>query len=81
MVQLSVRMDPALRDHLRRAARKEGRTLQEFVVAALTEALDQRGDADRVRLRDARDRLATALASGAYADYVESIDDPDLRTE
>lgn len=78
MVQLSIRLNAGLRDRIRRAARQEGTTVQSFVIEALDRALAEHSDD---RLRAARRRLGAAIESGAYADYIASIDDPDLRTE
>lgn len=80
-VQLSIRVEDAFRQRLRRAAADENRTLQDFVHAALADALEQRATTERARLQSIRDELGAALRSGAYADYVAAIDDPDLRTE
>jgi uncharacterized protein (DUF1778 family) len=81
VVQLSIRLDPELRERVRLAARRRGTTVQEFVVSALDRALSGPSSDDTPQLAEARRRLAAAIDSGAYSEYVEGIDDPELRTE
>lgn len=77
MVQLSVRVPPALRAAAHRRAAAVGLPLRDFVQRAIEVAVAERS-VSAEELAEARRRLAEASASGDYRRYVESIDDPDL---
>lgn len=77
MVQLSVRVPPALRSAARRRAAAVGLPLRDFVQRAIEVAVAEPSVTPE-ELGEARRCLADAYASGDYRRYVESIDDPDL---
>ena len=78
-VQLSVRMPASLRARIQQRAKAQDRSVQDFVVGQLVIAVGS-GDAD-AELQEARRALREALLNGAYLDYLDNIDDPDLRND
>lgn len=83
LVQLAVRLPTSLRRAARAAAELDGISLQDLVRDALIDALDRRVSATRQLAEhmtaDLLVRVREALDLDGYAEYVASIDDPDLR--
>lgn len=82
VVQLAVRVLPALRDDIHAAARAEGCSTQDWVNRVLRAAVVERSDphlrlAGRL-LDELRVELSQAVESGAYERFTAELGDPDL---